>query len=454
MTRCNFKCETTSFKFVQCDSKQKKSQFCTGVMDKTEDKELLQKCLAEIENQLNWGRSESWHSDIFNELSEKIHEQTSVMLSPTTLKRVWGRVSYKSAPSISTLNTLAQFAGFDNWRAFKAAQVAPAKAPVKIEQEAPQPKKRRGVLAVAAVLVGALVVISFFAMTGQGNEAKPTTLIGQDIPFECKRVNDELPTSVVFDFDLAGLTTDSLYIQQFWDPRRTIKLNKDQTQATGIYYFPGYFRARLLADGDTLAQRDLFIKSNGWTGTIDYDPVPKYLHPTQFTTDRGFGLNEELLKEIAQSEKRLTTTYHLIDEFKEVSGDNFHLEATLQNVYHEKWAVCEAAGIYVIGSKGALIIPFSALGCISNNSAMLNDNFIDGKKNDLSALGIGLSEAKHIAILNDNRKITVMVDGQPIYSNQYETSMGDFVGMRFKFLGAGTVTNLQLQDAYGELVAF
>ncbi|MGB5820903.1 MAG: hypothetical protein WBG90_15565, partial [Saonia sp.] len=67
---------------------------------------LVQSCLLQIEEKLNWGSSSLWHNDVFVELSEVIHEKTQVLLSPTTLKRVWGRVDYKSDPSISTLNTL------------------------------------------------------------------------------------------------------------------------------------------------------------------------------------------------------------------------------------------------------------------------------------------------------------------------------------------------------------
>jgi len=116
--------------------------------------------------------------------------------------------------------------------------------------------------------------------------------------------------------------------------------------------------------------------------------------------------------------------------------------------------VCESAGVYVIGSKGALIIPFSALGCISNNDIMLNDVFVDGRKNDLSAFGVGLSESKKVSISNENREVTVQVEGQVIYKESYRESLGDFVGMRFKFLGAGKVSELRLEGSDGKALTF
>ena len=82
-------------------------------MKEFSDDRLLKTCLLQIEEQLGWGSSDAWHNEVFSDLSEAIHVSTSILLSPTTLKRVWGKVSYGSSPSINTMNTLAQFAGYD-----------------------------------------------------------------------------------------------------------------------------------------------------------------------------------------------------------------------------------------------------------------------------------------------------------------------------------------------------
>ena len=83
------------------------------------DHKILQTCLLQIEANLGWGKADSWPNEAFDELSSLIQENTSVLLSPTTLKRVWGKVNYQSSPSINTLNTLAQFAGHKNWLDFQ-----------------------------------------------------------------------------------------------------------------------------------------------------------------------------------------------------------------------------------------------------------------------------------------------------------------------------------------------
>lgn len=126
-------------------------------MEKQNEQKLIAKCILQIEEKLGWGDSSNWHSEVFIELSETIQHQTKVLLSPTTLKRVWGKVNYSSSPSISTLNTLAQFIGFSNWRDFKNNQ--------KSEKSIKKPLvKMTTVFSLAAFL--ALLFISLFSVIG------------------------------------------------------------------------------------------------------------------------------------------------------------------------------------------------------------------------------------------------------------------------------------------------
>jgi len=71
-----------------------------------------------IEKQLGWGDSASWPSKDFEKLNILIQEKTKISLSASTLRRVWGKVDYNNQPSVTTLDTLAQFAGYESWRSF------------------------------------------------------------------------------------------------------------------------------------------------------------------------------------------------------------------------------------------------------------------------------------------------------------------------------------------------
>ena len=65
------------------------------------DEMLLQKCRNLIEEHSGWGSSETWTSQDYELLSEKIAEETNVQLSVATLKRIWGKIRYESKPTIN-----------------------------------------------------------------------------------------------------------------------------------------------------------------------------------------------------------------------------------------------------------------------------------------------------------------------------------------------------------------
>lgn len=82
------------------------------------DTSELLRCKKIIEQKLDWGDSENWQSSDFENLNQLILDKTGVSLSVSTLRRIWGRVEYNHLPSVTTLNTLAKFAGFEDWRNF------------------------------------------------------------------------------------------------------------------------------------------------------------------------------------------------------------------------------------------------------------------------------------------------------------------------------------------------
>lgn len=402
----------------------------------------VQKCLQHIEGQLDWGASNSWHNDMFIELSERIQQQTKVLLSPVTLKRVWGRIDYQSAPSITTLNTLSQFAGFENWRDFKSKTAT--KSPSRFSKII---RPNLGVIMLSASVM-TIIFISFFSLKGPTENSEKIDI--SKIVFESKPITKGLPNSVVFNLDISNIQSDSVHIQQYWDPTKTIDLNPGQQQATGQYYFPGYFRAKLLVEGNVIKQHDLFIKTEGWLGTLDYRPIPKYIEsPDVYNGDLSF--SSDIINEIADAAEPFSSTFHMVKDFEHISGDNFELRSTIRNSYREKWAICQKAYIIILGTKGAIVVSFSIPGCASDLYVMLNDSYYNGKEHDLSGLGMDMTQPKDVDIKVKDKELNVFVGGQQLFSGNYSETMGRIAGVRYRFIGAGEVSQSILSEIDGDI---
>lgn len=55
----------------------------------------------------------------FNELSREIQKKTGRSISLSSIKRIWGYVKYEGSPSVTTLNTIARFNGYNDWDTFQ-----------------------------------------------------------------------------------------------------------------------------------------------------------------------------------------------------------------------------------------------------------------------------------------------------------------------------------------------
>ena len=364
-------------------------------------------------------------------VSEKVFEATGTMLSVATLKRFFGVVSHKGMPSTTTLDALSRFVGAENWRSFKTT------APIrKFKLKAPG----KGMYVTVGFLL-AIVVISLI-----GNRRPPLEINSSEFQFSSRVLSREYPNSVVFDFNIPNhIKTDSLHIQQYWDPTKTVLLKPGQTQATGIYYHPGYFKARLMVAGQEARSHDLFLKSNGWLGQLEYQPIPEYFDPVQVSG--SLVIPEAVIQEVSEREEPLVTSLHWIDDLGNISGDNFTFDATMVNTFDDRWAVCQRMAIYFIGTDGAMIIPFSKIGCSSDLNLMLNDVYLRGKEHDLSALSTDFSEPRELSVSVRHQEVQISIEGEPVYQAAYQETMGRLVGVRFKFLGVGEVKDFQLQNS-------
>ena len=82
----------------------------------------------------------------------------------------------------------------------------------------------------------------------------------------------------------------------------------------------------------------------------------------------------------------------------------------------------------------------------------MNDVYLDGKSHDLSALSADFSEAVPFRIDVQDKHVEVVVNGEIVYTNSYSDSMGEVVGLRFKFIGLGEVQSFKLINEEGNRV--
>jgi hypothetical protein len=78
----------------------------------------LKKCISLIGEKTGWGPYENWTHTHFVDLSRQIFEKSGVLVSVSSLKRIFGKIASQHEPQRETRNALAKFLDYDDWDDF------------------------------------------------------------------------------------------------------------------------------------------------------------------------------------------------------------------------------------------------------------------------------------------------------------------------------------------------
>lgn len=404
----------------------------------------IKKLLLIIEQQLDWGDPSAWQSRDFEILGQLIYDKTKVSLSESTLRRIWGRVEYKHLPSTTTLDTLAQFAGFERWRTFIKQNAMKAAG---VKTNTPQVKRgeKTGINVTYIILIVVLLAtgtVSFFII----KRADPGTNAA-DYKFSSERLTNAIPNSVIFNYDAENTPGDSVYIQQSWDPHTKTLVDKKMHQHTSVYYEPGFYQAKLLVGKKVVKEHKLMIPTEGWLGLIEDTPVPVYLNSPDFIQKDMLNLQIAVIqqKNMSMQPKPTYVKYYNVGNFKPVPVSDFTYSAEIKNGYKEGEAACQFAAVALITDSGPIIIPLSIKGCVSELTLFSVDWIISGKTANLSGFGADLSNWVKVSCKSTAKTIRYYVNDKQIFEFQLPATNVKIVGLWFGFQGTGSVRNIELK---------
>lgn len=415
------------------------------------NRNALQRCKAVIEEKLGWGASEGWQTGDFENLSERILDETGVSLSTSTLRRIWGRTEYNHLPSATTLNTLARFAGSGDWRTFvrecgtahNTEQVRPQPAEVaSIPTAFPsKPSRWKRFAWIASVLIAVGVASTLAIRQGEPQLDK------SDYSFESRSVTRGIPNSVIFTYDASASPTDSVFIQQSWDKTKRTHVDKNLHKHTSVYYEPGTYQAKLLIGNQVVQEHRLVVGTDGWAGLIEQPKMPVYLKKEAFLHGDhiGIGTAEIEQQNIALQPEPPLVKYFNVGNFEPVPLDSFAFSTEMKHEYQEGAATCQLTYISLLTDDMPIVIPLSAKGCVSDLNLMSVDDYLSGKKADLSALGVDFAEWAQVSCEASGGKIRYTINGQQAFEFPLPSRPIRIVGVAFGFRGTGSIRHVRLQ---------
>ncbi|MEL7339966.1 MAG: hypothetical protein AAGM67_05720 [Bacteroidota bacterium] len=380
-------------------------------------------------------------------LSEKMESLTGIRISVSTLKRLWKNEN-TSQPHPATLNALVSLLGYEDWQAFKSS-------------EPPIPNKvaaaPRGLQFSLPWVVGSLSVVGLLCFLVPGFLTDPGVMVRGVVHFRAnKTVDAGVPNTVVFEYDLNNVSADSFFIQQSWNEAFREAVDPDKQHYTSLYYYPGYHKAKLIANDSIIAVQPIHLLTDGWMPFLQTDhrqQKPRYL-PTEWGKRDGPLRVEmgDLVAEEVDLAEPLRVTFRRMQNFGELHSSNVQLQARLSALPAAE-ILCPQLELVLHCEKHIMYVPLTSKGCISNLNLKLGERYIDGRNHDLSMLGVDDLEAwQDVRLEIRDQHAQVMLNEKLVYELDYEQDFGLVKGLDVRFEGAGALAEISLQDGAGKLV--
>jgi len=426
----------------------------------TKDSKYIAKCRQQIEDNLNWLNVDELNQSDFQYLCDLVFEKTKTQLSLSTIKRFWDS-SYNKSFQISTLNALAKFLDYYSWHQFKEKNYEEI---TNNRVESPEIKNswkllKRILTGSALVLLMSGSLFALFAIINKKNaeKTKDSEIVNKLVFTSKKSVKEGVPNTIIFNYDVSSYKADSLCIQLSWNTRERETIEKKDRYYTCTYYYPGYHHAKLIVDENIVKEHNVHITTKDWLTLVRYQPddvIPTYIRNKDVISNGSMYASPYLLKlnNVDLTARSFYVSYFNIKEFNELSGDDFSFETKIKNNSLEPELVCQNCFIFIYAEKGAIVLPISSKGCVSDINVLASDLVISGKTNDLSGFGCDLSDWRKVSGEISHKNMKISIDDKLVYQLSFNQSLGKLMGWHYFFKGCGAVEYLNLYDSTKTIV--
>lgn len=420
--------------------------------------ERFNNILREIEVKYGRGSSKNWINRDFEDLSLQIRLSTKIVISTLTLKRVFGKIKTPDdyLPQKVTQQALEIYAGLTAKNQLQKSSISDLKPEAEVVPDIIQnnPKKKFHTLMFVAFSVMCISGL-YFIYTSKSTDNKAL-----DGSLKLIKTEGENPKTAYFEYSTPNVV-DSFKILFDEEYPAVYAPNGKSTKISYYFQYPGLFKVRMLHKNAIVSDTiSVFVPSKGWQASAYYFEQ-KY-------SERYFPLDIKkcLQSGIFHSTKQVLSTTSLdtnkiavirIDDFRKTgkTGDSFTLETTLKNPDQWPGIRCNSIFLYVQGTEGTIRLRFANPGCSYWIDYILSEKYISNKDSDLSNFTFDLNDWQQFRLENHNKKVDLFINNSLRFSDTYNRSIGEIVGVTVLFHGNGYIKDYLLKDASGtELFKF
>jgi transcriptional regulator with XRE-family HTH domain len=415
---------------------------------------LVKDVILEIFNKSGYPDTAQMTQRDFDYISSEIEKKSGILISGTTIKRL-ALGDFSRLPQVATLNAIANYFEHKTWQDFKTSRSEDIK-PIKeisssmTRKDGFKSLKNKLVYFTASILVVIVILGLFLFKSGPrsiSNAGKAT--------FSCQRsTRNDMPNTVIFNYDIDQVHADSFFIQQSWDKNRRKRIYKNTHTITDIYYEPGYHIARLIANDSIIRTIDVHIPTDRWffyaiDNMANY--IPEYIKTEKYLNNGILSLSAQQVKgnNIDITKDKLFHYTYFPSEMT-VKSNNFRLKTRIR-MNEVRNSLCPYITIELFCQGYFILMKSTNKGC-ANKASLLLGREIKGNETDLTAVTFDVSQWTDVEIASVNNIVSIYINSKKVFSAPSFPRIKYISGFAFISNGLCEVDNIEVAGLDGKMV--
>lgn len=399
--------------------------------------DLLSICLDGVVVKFQHGASQLWTHKTYLSLSEKILQETSINISPSSLKRIFGKVEYEYFPQKHTRDALAIYIGYTHWDDFAQKQ---------------ERSKNLKLRTWSLVCLGVVVVVAAFIFIPK--------ITKRALHFESLSTQGIAPLFVSFKYELPLFFNEN-YSVDFDDfsNKEIYNLSAKDTILNNTFTHADIYHVHLINRGKIVKTVPIIATNTKWEtliGFYDKDGKPNYenLFATEQITKNGaINVSPKL---VARYGLDTTNTYWSKHRFITdigITDSAFVFESRFRNVSAKNNYDCPGINFSLLGLDSRIKMHFASYGCIVSDVPVFEfgETIFDSRNTDMSQFEVDLDHWQHLRVEVFSKRVTVLVNEEVIYKIQLEKNIGKLFGTIIDIKGCGEIDFVRYSSRDGKV---
>ncbi|REA64412.1 hypothetical protein DSL64_02345 [Dyadobacter luteus] len=397
-----------------------------------------------------------WTNSDYVQLGYILYKKTKVQISPSTLKRIFGKTKTgeRYFPQKATRDALAHYLGFKDWEHFTYSspfpgitEDRPAHKPVQMisaqERAGLQTSHRpRGISWWLAMLL-ALSAGGYYAYYLLSKKTEMPL-----VKLECSNPVGKNPHSAAFTVRGLPVSFDDHYLIEFGDGRK-VSVTAGDSLYSHYYEVPGRYLAVLKRGSQSLDTVSVYLKTDAWTATAEMMFDTTRVYPVNTAGLFSNGKNRVDALEVSRAGVDTNRTFFvkfLNTQQTDIDGDNFDLSVKLKTSADRAGVRCSQVRVIVFGEQSKHLIDVMKPGCEHWTDMQFSEISKQGEFNKLDFLGADLREGGIIGLNVVNKRATVMINHKKVFETAYQKPLKKIYGLGIFFSGIGEIQSVSLKD--------